>query len=124
MYSVPIIFLAVSMGVSAPAPVQLTEKDFGQTVQLNAGGVMAVALGGNPTTGYAWTVAFIDRKILMQMGEATFEAERKARGSGGTVTMRFRAEGVGKTFLKLIYHRPFEKEKPPLKTFEVKVEIQ
>ena len=124
MYSLPIIILVASMGVSAPSPIKLTEKDSGHTVEIAAGSVMAVILKGNPTTGYTWAVASVDESILTQIGAAEFKAERKARGSGGTITLRFRAEGVGKTFLKLMYHRPFEKDRPPLKTFEVKVEVQ
>ena len=98
MYSLPIILLAVSMGVSAPAPIKLTEKDSGHTVEISAGSVMEIFLKGNPTTGYTWVVASVDESILTQIGEAEFKAERKARGSGGTITLRFRAEGVGKHF--------------------------
>ena len=85
---------------------------------------MEIMLQGNPTTGYTWTVASVDEKVLMQMGEATFKADRKARGSGGTITMRFEAVRVGKTCLRLIYHRPFEKNNPPIKTFEVDVKVE
>ncbi|MBT3259083.1 MAG: protease inhibitor I42 family protein [Deltaproteobacteria bacterium] len=85
---------------------------------------MEVKLKGNPTTGYVWAVAFVDQKILIQMGEAKFEPDTKARGAGGIVTMCFKAKGLGKTSLKLIYHRPFEKEKKPAKSFEVEVEVR
>ncbi len=124
MHNLPIIFFAVSVAFSAPAPIKLTEKESGYTVEMAAGSVMEVILKGNPTTGYTWVVASVDESILTQIGEAEFKAERKARGSGGTITMRFRAEGVGRTFLKLMYHRPFEKDRPPSKTFELKVEVQ
>ena len=112
------------MGVSAPSPIKLTEKDSGHTVEIAAGSVMAVILKGNPTTGYTWAVASVDESILTQIGEAEFKAERKARGSGGTITLRFRAEGEGKTCLRLIYHRPFERNMPPIKTFSVTVNVQ
>ena len=124
MYTLPIIFLAVSVGVSALPPLRLTEKDSGHSLEISAGSVMEIMLQGNPTTGYTWTVASVDEKVLMQMGEATFKADRKARGSGGTITMRFEAVRVGKTCLRLIYHRPFEKNNPPIKTFEVDVKVE
>ena len=124
MYTLPIIFLAVSVGVSALPPLRLTEKDSGHSLEISAGSVMEIMLQGNPTTGYTWTVSSVDEKVLMQMGEAKFKADRKARGSGGTITMRFEAVRVGKTCLRLIYHRPFEKNNPPIKTFEVDVKVE
>lgn len=124
MVSIFAVLLAIAVGVSPPPPVQLTEMDSGETVKLNSGGTMEVKLKGNPTTGYTWTVAVVDLRILIQMGEAKFDPETNARGAGGTITIRFKAVAVGKTSLKLIYHRPFEKEKPPLKAFAVDVEVR
>jgi len=124
MNPLPIIFLAVLMGVSAPPPVKLSGKDLGQTVEMTVGGVLDIILEGNPTTGYVWAVASVDEKILKQVGKTEFTPARKARGSGGSVVMRFEAAKVGKTRLNLIYHRPFEKNKPPIKTFEVKIIVQ
>ncbi|MBW2709167.1 MAG: protease inhibitor I42 family protein [Deltaproteobacteria bacterium] len=121
MNILPVIFLAVAVGVSAPPSVKLSGKNMGQTVEMTVGGVLEIVLKGNPTTGYTWTVASVDEKILMQVGETEFIPDRKARGSGGRIVMRFEAAKVGKTSLNLIYHRPFEKHKPPLKTFEVKI---
>jgi len=54
MYTLPIIFLAVSLSVSAPVSVKLSEKDLGTTVKMNVGDVFEVVLKGNPTTGYIW----------------------------------------------------------------------
>jgi len=124
MYTLPIIFLAVSFSASAAVSVKLGEKDLGQTVEITVGDVLEVSLKGNPTTGYIWDVASPDKEILKQVGETKFKPDRKARGSGGNMILRFEAARVGKTSLKLIYHRPFEKDKPPVKTFEVKVIVK
>jgi len=124
MYTLPIIFLAVSLSVSAPVSVKLREKDLGTTVKMSVGDVFEVVLKGNPTTGYIWCVASPDKGILKQIGETKFEPDRNARGSGGNITLRFEAAKVGKISLRLIYHRPFEKNRPPIKTFEVKVTVK
>ena len=124
MYALPIIFLVVSFSSTAPASVKLCEKDTGQTVEMSVGDVLEVALKGNPTMGYTWSAAFPDKGILKQVGETKFEPDRKTRGSGGNIILSFEAAKVGKISLKLIYHRPFEKNKPPIKTFEVKVIIR
>ena len=124
MNSLTILLLAASMGFSAPPTERLTEKDCGQTVKMLVGSIFEVVLEGNPTTGYVWSVASVDAKILQPVGEAAFKPDTMARGSGGMVMMRFKAVGRGKTSLKLIYHRPFEKNKPPVKTFELTIEVQ
>jgi inhibitor of cysteine peptidase len=105
-------------------PVTVGEQDAGSTVEMYAGDILEVALRGNPTTGYTWEVSSVDTAILTKVGKTAFTAERTARGSGGTITMRFRAVTAGKTVLKLIYHRAFEKSKPPINTFEVHVIVK
>jgi predicted secreted protein len=37
---------------------------------------------------------------------------------------RFTAEAAGKVDLELIYKRPFEKDKPPARTYKLAVEIE
>ena len=126
MYPLPFIIalLAVSLGHSPPVSVQLSEKDLGRRVEIGVGDILEVVLKGNPTTGYIWDVVSPDKGILKQVGETEFEPDRKARGSGGKIMMRFEAAEAGKTLLKLIYRRPFEKDRPPIKTFEVKVTVK
>jgi len=40
------------------------------------------------------------------------------------ITLRFETVEIGKTRLKLIYHRPFEKDVPPAETFEVTITVR
>jgi inhibitor of cysteine peptidase len=126
MYTLPFIItlLAVSLGNPVPISLQLTEKDLGRTVEIGVGDILEVVLRGNPTTGYIWDVASPDKGVLKQVGETEFKPDRKARGSGGNIILRFEAARAGKTSLKLIYHRPFEKNRPPIKTFEVRVKVK
>jgi inhibitor of cysteine peptidase len=105
-------------------PLQLTEEDDGRTVQVNSGGGLEVTLEGNPTTGFLWEVASEDLAVLQAVGESEFKANSTAIGSPGKVSLRFEAVRRGEVLLKLIYHRPFEKDTPPAKTFEVKVEVR
>ncbi|MBM4429116.1 MAG: protease inhibitor I42 family protein, partial [Chloroflexi bacterium] len=44
--------------------------------------------------------------------------------SPGKMTLRFTGVAAGQTALKLIYHRSFEKDVPPVKTFEVTVVVK
>jgi len=126
MYALPFIItlIAVSLGHPVPVSVQLSDRDLGRTVEIGVGHILEVVLKGNPTTGYIWDVVSPDKGILKQVGETEFKPDRKARGSGGRIMIRFEAAKIGETSLKLIYHRPFEKNRPPIKTFEVRVIVK
>ena len=88
------------------------------------GDILEVALKGNPTTGYIWDVVSPDKGILKQVGETEFGPDRKTRGSDGKIMMRFEAAEAVKTSPNLIYRRPFEKNRAPIKTFEVRVTVK
>jgi inhibitor of cysteine peptidase len=124
MSTLPIIFLAVLFGASVPTSVKVTEKDLGRTVVMKVGDVLEVVLKGNPTTGYIWDVASPDRGILKKLGEIEFKPDRPARGAGGNMILRFETAKAGEALLNLIYHRPFEKNKPPIRTFEVTIIVK
>lgn len=108
----------------AQVPVQLTEKDTCRMVEINAGDILEISLRGNPTTGCTWEVDTFDHAVLKQVGEMEFKADRKARGAGGKFTLRFEAISPGKTLLRLIYHRPFEKDISPVNTFEATISVK
>ena len=119
--------LGLILAACAASPVSgptLTEQDAGHTVEVRPGGLLDVTLDGNPTTGYQWEVDSVDSAVLKQVGEPTFKADSTAVGSGGKVTLHFQGIAAGQTTLKLIYHRSFEKNVPPAKTFEVTVTVK
>ena len=103
---------------------QLTEADAGRSIELRVGDKLEITLPGNPTTGFQWEVSVGDITILQPSGEPKFEPSNSAVGSGGKITLRFEAVGTGQTGLKLIYHRPFEKDVPSAQTFEVTVTVK
>jgi inhibitor of cysteine peptidase len=115
------VWLCVSV---SGAPVSLSEEDSGSTVELRAGDTMEVVLDGNPTTGFEWETADVDASVLNQLGDPGFEPYTNLMGSGGKFTFRFEAVASGQTLLKLVYHRPWETDVPPEKTFEVTVTVQ
>jgi len=124
MYTLSIILVLLSFSASEPACIKVTDNDPGPTVELRIGETLEVELRGNPTTGYVWDIASLDMEILKQVGETEFKQDREGRGVGGKVIMRFKARAAGETPLKLIYHRRFEKEMPPIKTFEVTIIVK
>ena len=119
------------IGCSATQPptlneVRLTEKggDCGSSVDLNTGDFMLLSLEGNPTTGYVWEIESNDPAVIKSVGEPEFTADSSAIGAGGTYTLRFSAVAKGQTTLKLVYHRPFEKNVPAAKSCELTINVK
>jgi predicted secreted protein len=103
--------------------MNLSENDSGKTVEICVGDELEVVLPGNPTTGYVWEVSSPDSNVL-RLDKSDFVASDKTIGSGGMDIIRFHAIASGKSEVKLIFHRPFEQNMSPLKTFEVTVIIK
>jgi predicted secreted protein len=82
-----------------------------------------IHLKGQRSTGYTWVVDEVDDSILIPDGEPQYAAPGNLRGAEEAVVWKFKSVGAGTTTLKLIYIRTFEKSQPPLKTFEVAVEV-
>lgn len=120
------IILLVTGGCSV-AEVKLTAVNEGSQQQLTRGQTLVVTLESNPTTGYTWAVAEVDKKVLAQVGDSVYDSSNtnpNIVGAGGTETFRFRAENTGTTTLALFYRRSWETGVPPIKTFNVKVTVQ
>ncbi len=94
----------------------------GTTVRLRAADTLVVRLAGNPTTGYRWSVKRAPAPL--HLVGSTYKPSPPGRlGQGGTYVFRFRAKsGSGK--LELVYRRPWEKRKPPLRTFSLTVRVR
>jgi predicted secreted protein len=122
-----IIIFALMLGNAgntlAGESMRISENDSGKTVEIGVGDELEVVLPGNPTTGYIWEVSSPDLNVL-SLGKADFFADDKAVGSGGMEVIRFHTIATGKSEVKLIFHRPFEHNIPPSKTFEITVIIK
>jgi inhibitor of cysteine peptidase len=105
--------------------IQATIDDAGREMQLKKGQTLVVTLEGNPTTGYSWEVAEpLDEQVLRQAGEAEFKAESDLVGAGGVQILRFEAVNAGQITLKLVYHRPWEKDVEPLEAYSLQVVVR
>jgi inhibitor of cysteine peptidase len=121
-----LIALTVAAGCSPQQQeVKATIDDAGREVQLKKGQTLVVTLEGNPTTGYSWEVEEpLDEQVLRQVGEAEFKTESDLVGAGGVQILRFEAVNAGQTTLKLVYHRPWEKDVEPLETYSIQVVVR
>jgi inhibitor of cysteine peptidase len=121
-----LVALTVATGCSRQEQeVKASLADSGREMQLKKGQTLVVTLEGNPTTGYSWEVAEpLDEQVLRQVGEAEFKAESDLVGAGGVQILRFEAVNAGQITLKLVYHRPWEKDVEPLETYSIQVVVR
>lgn len=96
--------------------ITLTAKDNGTSVLVSPGQIVAVELESNRTTGYTWKVDSVDKAILSLTSEFYMKpADAGQRvGAGGVAIYAFKAEKPGRTVLKLVYIRPWEKHVTPM----------
>lgn len=94
----------------------------GKTIRLHPADTLVVRLSGNPTTGYSWSVKRTPAPL--RLIDTTYRPSRPGRlGQGGTFVFRFEAKR-GSGVLGLVYRRPWEKGKSPLRTFSVTVRVR
>lgn len=121
------VVLAMFCGACSPdeEPVvkQASESDNGKTIELQTGQRLRLVLEANPSTGYTWELQPGDAALRL-LGEPEYRADSEALGSGGEMSFLFAAEAPGDVALRLVYRRPFEKDKPPEKTFELTVKVK
>jgi len=109
---------------AAQAPeVMIEQSAAGSTVALRREQRLTVRLQGNPTTGFVWERAPATESILAQRGDPEFTPDSGNLGAGGVYSFTFQATRCGSEPLTLIYHRRFEKDVAPVRTFEVTVEV-
>ena len=120
--------LILAVACSTSKEVKVVASATGSLIELKKGQTLVFTLESNPTTGFQWEVIENDESILQQKGEAEFKSSdtrnHPASGKGGTETFRFDAQSVGNVTLKLVYHRSWEKEVEPLKTFTLQIKVR
>ena len=115
-----------SMRAPQSGPIELGDDDGGKTVSVAVGASIRVSLAGNPTTGYSWHVAKIEGDAVEQVGPIEFQRRPHRPGMmgvGGGFHATFQAARPGTSTVTLHYARPWEKNKPPEKTFRVAVQV-
>lgn len=101
----------------------LNENDSGKTVEIRIGDELDIILEAKPTTGYVWEVIAINSTVL-KLSSSNFVVNDNAIGASGMETIKFQALTEGQTELNLHFHRSFESNKLPLKTFALTVIIK
>ena len=122
--AVSVLCSCASFG-GGPAHYELTEKDSGRTLHLDKGDTFTIQLASNPTTGFQWKIdASAYDKEVMSVRDDTFvppDTDTPVCGAPGKHRFSFQAEKSGRTGLRLIYARPWEKDRKPVQEFNLVV---
>ena len=105
--------------------VTVTNKEDKGKVSVPKGGALVVRLPITTGTGYTWVIAKNDAEQLKPAGKPTVEKpDKPVPGAKTTQVFRFDAATAGTGELTLEYKRPFEKDKPPTKTYTITVKVE
>ena len=117
--------ITILSGCSAGTPVriQLHQIDSGRFLNIETDDTLEIVLDHNPTTGYQWKVQPWNTEVIEEMDKPACETMFDVTGSGGQITFYFKALLPGRTSLRFSYHRSFEKNMPPAKTFELNIVV-
>ena len=110
-----------------PKHYDLTEKDSGRVLHLDKGDTFTVLLVSNPTTGYLWKfeTPFYDETVMILRGDTYIQPDEQLTvGTPGKRSLTFLAEGSGRTGLRLVYVRPWEKNQSPAREFNLMVIVK
>jgi inhibitor of cysteine peptidase len=104
--------------------ITLTVKEKKTELKLAKGDVFELKMEMRAGTGYRWHIAKNDETLLKLKGKPTVERLDKAKpGAAELQVFRFQAEAGGTCDLELHYVRPFDKDKPPEKTYKITLQI-
>jgi predicted secreted protein len=119
-----VVVLAFGAGAAlAGRTVTIGASSNGKSLSLKPGDRLVVRLPGNPSTGYRWDVARLPASLrALGTSYETRKTTPPMAGQGGIFVYRFAAR-PGRGTLRLVYHRPWEKQAPALKTFFVGVTV-
>ena len=101
--------------------MELIEKDNGRTIEILSGGLVAVSLNENPTTGYRWE---LEKTSGLEIVSDQFQSTGDAIGADGIRVFQFRAISVGRSELHLKNWRKWEGDSSVINRFDVTIFIK
>ena len=130
----PFLMMMVGLSLAACGPTpkppvadEVPEAVDGDSIRKKPGEAFTVALESNPTTGYGWTLdGKEDGTVVRKVGDEYIGNAHPPGmvGVGGTERWKFQAEKKGKTALRFIYRRPWEKDVAPARERTIQVLVE
>jgi len=110
----------------APVEIRVSSGDANKEIAAKVGEIIVIELDGNATTGYSWSeLPGRTDPVLESKGNDYVVNQRPGMvGGGGKTYFRYLVKEAGTTEIKLGYARPWEKENPPARLFNVKIKAE
>jgi inhibitor of cysteine peptidase len=103
----------------------LKKENNDQQIKLTLHQEFQIELDTNPTTGYQWTIVDTATSVISLIHSQFKETSNKIKvGTPGKQKFYLKANSVGQMELKLIYHRPWEKNVVPIDSFYVVINVK
>ena len=90
-------------------------------VSLRHGQKFQIELKSDPSTGYKWHLLYLDQDALNLISCGFVPKVANMIGGEGMESFTFQATKKGKTKVKLVYKRPWEKDQIKLNEFLISV---
>lgn len=119
-----LLFCLVTVALLGLTPHTPVFTDASQPVAVDAGEEFFIALPSNDTTGYTWSQATDDGKILAYEGNVYQNPTTGLMGGSGQQIFIYHANRTGTTSVHFSYARPFEPNAPPAKTLTFNVTVK
>lgn len=127
VFSLLVLLKTSAFAISGAGEILAGAGEDGKRIQLSPGQTLVVRLESNKTTGYSWAIAQLDGEALRSSGEPEYQAPDRGAtprlGAGGSQVFRFQAAKAGTSDLQLVYHRPWQKDTPPERTYHLTVVV-
>ena len=120
-------FTVDKINLSMGNEINLSMDYNGRQIELTNRQTFNVTLETNPSTGYSWEVVDLNNSIIQEIGEAVSEpnlTEKNIVGAPVMHTFQFEVINTGRTTLKIVYHRIWEKDIAPMNTFSVELFVR
>jgi inhibitor of cysteine peptidase len=119
-----VLLLGMTVFAGTNERLKISQSLNGTNLTVAIDDAIEVTLDGNPTTGYQWEFVTMDPALLTETEPMKYEPANVLLGSGGRFIYFFKASAIGETDLRFVYRRPFEKDKPPAKMFQVHLTVR
>jgi inhibitor of cysteine peptidase len=127
--------LAVPAALAAPGKpeppsnqktLEVGKADSGRRARLYIGNILVVRLPANPGTGYQWQLGPTSSPTVRLMAEPQFVASPAppgVMGASGTYVFMLQAVRPGTGIVRLVYARPWERDRTAADTFSLAVDV-
>jgi len=109
-----------------PVEIRVTTGDANKEIAAKVGEIIVIELDGNATTGYSWSElpGRSDSVLESKGNEYVTKPQPGMVGVGGKSYFRYLVKEAGTAEIKLGYARPWEKDTPPARLFNVKIKAE